>query len=148
VPKKLNNNHGFTLPELLVCLAVIGVLAGVSLPIYRTVIKKNDLNIVVSSVVFSLRRAQLLSQAVDGDTAWGVKIQEGSITIFKGVSYATRDTDFDEISDVSTTISVGGTTEAVFAKFTGFPQTTGTINLSTQGDVRSVSFNEKGTIAF
>lgn len=146
--KKLNNNTGFTLLELLLSAAVISGLAGLSLPVYRTLIKKNDLDLATNALVASLRRAQVLSQAVDGDTTWGVKIQSGEITLFKGQSYTGRDTNFDEIFDMPTAIRVSGTTEVVFTKLTGFLQTSGTINLLTESDSRSVAINEKGTIGF
>lgn len=146
--KELNNKRGFTLLELLLPVAIISLLAGLSLPVYRTLMKKNDLDIAATTITSSLRRAQVLSQAVDDDKTWGVKVQSGSIVIFKGASYTARDPTFDETFDVPTTIGVGGTTEVVFAKFTGFPQTTGTVNLSTEGDTRSISINEKGTITY
>lgn len=146
--KKLSNKSGFTLLELLLSVAIISLLAGFSLPVYRTLIKKNDLDIAINSITASLRRAQILSQAVDGDTTWAVNVQSGSIVMFKGVSFAARDTNFDETFDVPNTIGMSGVTEIVFAKFTGFPQTTGTINLSTESDTRSVSINEKGTITY
>lgn len=146
--KKLNHNKGFTLLELLLSLATISLLAGLSLPIYRTLITKNDLDIAATTIAQSLRRAQILSQAVDGDTSWGLKLQSGSITLFKGVSFATRDSSFDETFDVPSSISVGGTTEIVFAKLTGFPQTTGTVNLGAEADSRSVTINEKGMVNY
>lgn len=146
--KKLNHERGFTLLELLLSVAVISTLAGLSLPVYRTLLQKNDLDIAVVSVAQSLRRSQMLSQAVDGDTTWGVKAQSGSIVMFKGVSFAARDANFDETFDVPSTISMSGVTEIIFAKFTGFPQTTGVINLSTEIDSRTVSINEKGTVSY
>lgn len=133
---------------MLLSVAIIGLLAGLSMPVYRTLIKKNDLDIAATTAVSSLRRAQVLSQAVDGDTTWGVKIQSGSTVLFKGASYTARDTNFDETFDVPATINMSGVTEIVFAKFTGFPQTTGVINLSTESDGRSVSINEKGTVTY
>jgi prepilin-type N-terminal cleavage/methylation domain-containing protein len=148
-------NKGFTLVELLLSMAIIGVLAGLSLPAYRTLLMKNDLDIAANTIASSLRRAQVLAQAVDGDVVaenatWGVKAQSGSIVIFKGTSFGAsgRDTSFDEIFDMPTTIGVGGTSEIVFTKFTGFPVTTGTINLSTESDTRAVSINEKGMVNY
>ena len=149
--KKLSSN-GFTLLEVLLSVAIISLLAGLSLSVYRVLIKKNDLDIAATTVAASLRRAQILSQAVDRDEAgsvlWGVKVQSESIILFNGPSYAARDTALDEIFDVPATVSIGGSTEIVFAKFTGFPQAAGAINLSTEGDSRSVSINEKGTITY
>jgi prepilin-type N-terminal cleavage/methylation domain-containing protein len=146
-------SRGFTLLELLLSVAVISLLAGLSLPVYRTLMKKNDLDIAANTIASSLRRAQILSQAVDGDTAvgvdvvWGVRTQPGGIILFKGASYTGRDTDFDETFEVPVTIDVDDT-EVIFTKFTGYPQATGTINLSTENDTRAVTINEKGTITY
>ena len=134
--------------ELLLSIAIIGLLAGLSLPVYRTLMQKNDLDIATTTIALSLRRAQVLSQAVDGDTTWGVNTQNNNIVIFKGTSYATRDATFDETFDVPTNVGLSGSTEIVFAKFTGLPQTTGTINLSTANDSRSVTINDKGTVSY
>ncbi len=143
-----NSRHGFTLLELLLSVAVISALAGLSLPVYRTLLSKNDLDIAAVTVVQTARRAQVLSQSVDGDATWGVKIQSGSIVLFKGTSYALRDTLLDETFDLPGSIGVSGTTEYVFSKFTGFPQTTGTATLATSNDTRTVTINEKGMVSY
>lgn len=139
---------GFALLELLLSAAVISALAGLSLPVYRSLLQKNDLDIAANTVAQSLRRSQMLSQAVDGDTAWGVKVQAGSIVVFKGASYAARDTAFDETFSVPTSIGFGGINEIMFAKLTGLPQTTGTITLNTANDSNTITINEKGTISY
>lgn len=139
---------GFTLLEVLLSIAMIAILTGFSIPVFRTMLTKNDLDVATTTVAQTLRRAQTQSLAVDGDTSRGVKVQSGSITLFKGTSYAARDSNFDETFDMATTIGMSGTTEIVFTRFTGLPQATGTINLSTESDSRSVSINEKGTIGF
>lgn len=143
-----DRSRGFTLLELLLTVALISVLAGFSLPVYRTLMTKNDLDIAAVTVAQTARRAQVLSQAVDGDTSWGLKVQSGSIVIFKGTSYAARDTAFDETFDVPTSITPSGTTEYIFSKFTGFPQVTGTATLTTSNDTRTVTINEKGMVSY
>lgn len=146
--KKLTNEQGFTLLELLLSVAIISLLAGLSLPVYRTLLSKNDLDIATQVSANSLRRAEVLSQSTDGDITWGVKAQSGSIVIFKGASYATRDTTFDETFNVPTNITFGGMTEILFAKFTGLPQTTGTLSLSSETDSRAVTINSKGMVNY
>jgi prepilin-type N-terminal cleavage/methylation domain-containing protein len=139
----------FTLLEVLLSVAIVGVLTAISIPVSRNLLIKNDVDVAAVNVVQTLRRAQILSQASDGDTTWGVRIQVGSITLFKGESYAVRDADFDEIFDLPNSITPSGLPEIVFAKLTGYPQITGTLTLTTSiGDVRSISINAKGTIEY
>lgn len=142
-------NAGFTLIELLLSISVIMIIAGMSAPIYQSFQVRNDLDIATVTIAQSLRRAEVLAQAVDGDTNWGVDIRTGSITVFKGASYATRDTAFDELFDVPTSITPSGVSGVVFAKFTGVPQTTGTITLtSNANETRIITINAKGTVNY
>jgi prepilin-type N-terminal cleavage/methylation domain-containing protein len=142
-------NAGFTLIEILLSVAAITIIAGISIPVYQSFQVRNDLDIATVEIAQSARRAQTLSQAVDGDTSWGIKIQSGSIVVFKGVSYAARDITFDEVFDVPTSITPSGVSEIVFAKFTGLPQTTGTITYtSNANETRTVVINQKGMIDY
>lgn len=146
---KLQARQGFTLIELLLSVSVIMIIAGMSVPIYQLFQVRNDLDIATATIVQSTRRAQALSQAVDGDISWGINIQSGSITLFKGESYAARDTTFDEIFEVPTSITPSGIAEVVFTKFTGLPQTTGTITLtSNANETRTLVINQKGMIDY
>lgn len=130
-------------------IAAIGIIAGISVPIYQSFQVRNDLDIATITIAQTLRRAQALSQSVDGDTSWGVFIQSGSITLFKGVSYAGRDTNFDEVFDVPTSIIPSGLYEIVFVKFTGLPQTDGAITLtSNTNETRIITINAKGTVSY
>jgi len=142
-------NAGFTLIEILLSVAAITIIAGISIPVYQSFQVRNDLDIATVEIAQSARRAQTLSQAVDGDTSWGIKIQSGSIVVFKGVSYAARDITFDEVFDVPTSITPSGVSEIVFAKFTGLPQTTGTITFtSNANETRTITINAKGVVSY
>lgn len=97
----------------------------------------------------TMRRAQTVAQGVDGDTGWGVYLQSGSITLFKGTSYAARDSSFDEAFEVPTSITPTGISEIVFTKFSGIPQTTGTITLtSNTNETRNITINAKGMVNY
>lgn len=142
------NIQGFTLIEILLSISLIAALAGVSTPIYRLLQVRNDLDITINSLAQTLRRAQILSSAVDGDTTWGVNIQNGSLTLFKGSSFTSRDSTYDETFNISSSISVSGLQEVVYAKFAGLPQSIGTTTLTTSSDSRSITINTKGTLSF
>lgn len=142
-------HKGFTLFEVLLSITIIALVAGISVPVYQSFQVRNDLNIAASTVVQTLRRAQVLSQAVDGDMSWGVYSGNGAITLFKGGSYITRDSNFDESFAVPTNITPSGLQEIIFTKFTGFPQTTGNIIFtSSANETKTISINKKGTVSW
>jgi prepilin-type N-terminal cleavage/methylation domain-containing protein len=146
---KLNKQRGFTLLEVMLSVAIIALIAGLGTPIYQGFQVRNDLDVAANSISTSLRRAQILSQAVDGDTSWGLSIQSGAITLFRGVSYASRSAEYDEVFDLQGSITPSGVSEIVYEKFTGIPQTTGTIILtSNANEIRNITINEKGTISY
>ena len=140
---------GFTLIEILLAAALVMLISGFSIPLYQSFQVKNDLDITANTWVQTLRRAQVLAQAVDGDMSWGAKKVSASLVLFKGADYATRDTNFDEIFLVPTTIDASGVTEVVFTKFTGLPQTTGTTTLTAStAQTRVININAKGTLTY
>jgi prepilin-type N-terminal cleavage/methylation domain-containing protein len=142
-------SKGFTLLEVLLSIALITVLAGVSLPVYYTLFSKNDLDVAKNQVAQSLNRASFLSQASVGDTTWGVKVLEGSVIIFKGTNYSSRDASYDEIYGISSSIIPSGLSEVVFSRMTGFPGSVGGIILtSANGETKTITINSKGSISY
>jgi len=140
---------GFTLLELILVIATITVLAGIAIPVYALLQVKNDLDVATNTVTQTLRRAQTLSQAVDGDTTWGVKLQTSDITLFKGVSYSARDTNFDEVYTLSGNVTPTGVSEIVFSKLLGNPNTTGTVTLtSTNNETQNITIGSKGQLDY
>lgn len=140
---------GFTLPEVVLSISVIAILAGITVPIFQQSQVRNDLEISATTVSQSLRRAQSLAQAVDGDTSWGVKVMDGTITLFKGVSFATRDASRDEIFNLANSISVTGSPEVIFSKLTGLANAVATITINSNiGETRTVTINEKGMVSY
>ncbi|MFA5076443.1 MAG: prepilin-type N-terminal cleavage/methylation domain-containing protein [Patescibacteria group bacterium] len=145
--------RGFTLVEILVSLALVSIIVVLSIPVFQSFQNRNDLDIASTTITQSWRRAQLLSQAVSGDSTWGVKIQPGNIVLFKGTSYITRDTNYDEKFILPATIqavSPDGATEIVFTKFDGLPQSSGSVVLSNTGNnfIRNIGINAKGTVTY
>ena len=139
---------GFTLVELLLSVALITVLLGISMPVYRTLYVDNDLEIIASITTDTLRRAQVLSYANEGNSSWGVHVSSDSIILFKGSSYAARDASFDEISTLSAGTTPSGITDIVFTRLSGLPQTTGSITLTTNSGAKTISINAKGMVDY
>jgi prepilin-type N-terminal cleavage/methylation domain-containing protein len=151
VIQSYKNKHsaGFTLLEILLSIAAIALIAGISVPIYQAFQVRNDLDIAATTIASSLRRAQVLAQASDGDVNSGVYVQAGSITLFRGVNYVARNATLDEIFEMPTSIVPSGTAEVVFNKFTGLPVSVGTITLtSTVNKIENITINAKGNIDY
>ena len=146
---QIQDRHGFTLLELLLVIATFGVLAAITTPVAQIFQVRNDINISANTVVQTIRRAQILSSAVDGDQAWGVYIATSTVTLFQGTSFVSRDTDFDEELDIFSVASVSGLSEIIFDKFSGETTTTGTSTLtSTTGYTWEIHINEKGMVTY
>lgn len=141
--------QGFTLIELLLVIALLTVSAALAVPVYQSFQTKNDVVLAALSIVQAERRAQILSQSGAQDAAWGVKVQTGNVVVFKGASYAGRDTAFDEITTISQTITIGGVNEVVFSKIYGIPGISGTTTLTAiTGDTQTIVINSKGMINY
>lgn len=143
------NNKGFTLIEVMLSLAIIAIIAGMSVPIYQSFQVKNDLDIAATTIAQTFRRAEMLAQASAGDSSWGVHAGSGRIVLFQGTSYATRNSAYDEISDLPLDITATGTTEFIAAHFTGYPVTAGTLTLtSTANETRTITINNYGMVEY
>lgn len=140
--------QGFTLLEVLLSVAMIAIIATFSSPLYVNLMVRNDLDIATTTTAQSLRRASILALGSDGDSRWGIRMVSGQIVIFKGSSYATRDTTYDEVYAISPAITLGGTSEIVFEEVTGFPLGTGSITLTANADTKTVTINSKGMVNF
>jgi len=138
-------SKGFTLIETILSIALIGALAGIAAPIFQSLQVKNDLDIGANTITRSLRRAQILSMAGDGDSNWGVGVQNGSVVLYKGSNYSERDTNYDESFEIAGSVTASGLSEVSYAKFTGLPSGVGSITLSSsRGDTKTITINEKG----
>lgn len=146
---RTTNRRGFTLVEMVLSIGLLTLILGMTLPAFRTFSIRNDLDIAVNQIVQNMYRAQTLSQIGDGDINWGVHVATGSILVYKGASFASRDMTYDEITDISPSISITGIQDVTFSKFTGLPQTTGTTTLtSIANEIRTITINAKGMVNY
>jgi prepilin-type N-terminal cleavage/methylation domain-containing protein len=143
--------RGFTLLEVLLSIALLGLIAGFSAPLYVSFQNRNDLDIATSSTVQNLRRAQMLAQASVDDMAWGLYLQTGSVTIFRGTSFAGRNSNFDEVYPISSSIVISKLEEIIFNKFSGLPTapSVGTITLTNiNNETRDIIINDQGMFEY
>jgi prepilin-type N-terminal cleavage/methylation domain-containing protein len=145
----MRNEQGFTLIEMLLSVGLISVIVGISLPIYASFQTRNDLEITTQTIASMFRRAQTYARGTSGDSQWGVAVQTGSATLFKGATFASRDATYDETTSISPATNISGLGEVIFAKLTAAPSTTGSITLtSNTNDTRTITINGKGMVDY
>ncbi|PIW37104.1 MAG: hypothetical protein COW24_01875 [Candidatus Kerfeldbacteria bacterium CG15_BIG_FIL_POST_REV_8_21_14_020_45_12] len=140
---------GFTLLEILLSVVLIGVMAMFSVPVYQRYQVRNDLHVAADTWVQTSRRAETLARSGSNDTTWGIEVHQGSITLFQGADYASRDSDMDEVFSIPSSMTFSGDTEILFEKFTGAPSAaTSTTLTSTTGQTKTITINSKGMVDY
>lgn len=139
--------NGFTLLEILIVISLISILASFVVSIGLDFYKSQQLETHSQGVLQTLRRAQLKAMSVELDSSFGVYLTDDNYTLFKGNSYAERDSQYDEVSDLPQVITLNNPPkEVVFSKFEGKPSLIGNIILNSNGQSRRISINKVGRI--
>jgi prepilin-type N-terminal cleavage/methylation domain-containing protein len=142
--------RGFTLLEMLLSITIIGIMVGLSTPVYRSFLIRNDVDITLQSMANAIRRAQTYARGVSGDSVWSIEVQASTITLFKGTVFASRDTNYDEVVSIPDNVTASGLSEVQFTKFTGKPNTSGNIVLTTTttGETKTLTINTEGMVNY
>ena len=147
--KQIWNYSGFTLLEVLLVVSMVGLITAFSVVINYSFYVNNDIDVATLNTVQSIRRAQSLSFGVSHDSSWGIRTSGDQVVLFKGDNYAIRDTDFDEIFYLSNNVVINGLSEVIFEKFSGSPQSIGSITLTAPNNLsRIITVNEQGLVSY
>ncbi len=140
---------GFSYIEVLITIGVLGIIFVGSIPIFKSFQKNSDLEIDTGKIVSKLRLAQKKTVSSVGESQWGVYLDAiavpGEIILFKGSSFATRDSAYDETSKLLDTVQFdsvdifGGGTEVVFERLTGMTSQAGTTTIVLLSDASKTS---------
>lgn len=143
-----NKQTGFTLLELLLVVAMIGLIAMFSVSLGSGFIWRTDLSSAQSSLVASLRRAQVLARSQADDIDWGVHIENNQLTIFQGNNFPSRNVSQDEEYNLGSVV-VSAPTEVIYHKFSGAPyENSYTISLASNGEISVININSEGMISY
>ena len=144
----MRSNLGFTLIELLMVVVIMLAAGALMVPVSVDFQQRNDLDVSQTTFAQGVRRAQQMSMSGESDSQWGISAMIGSIVIFKGNTYATRDVNFDESYTISTGITLSGQLEYDFAKISGLPAQTGTATFVDGNYQKQVGVNAKGIVNY
>lgn len=143
---------GMSLLEIIIVFSVIALMTAITLPSYVRFQKVNDLQLAFNFTVNNFINAQLKAMAGERDSQWGVRIEGvigGRIIIFKGNNYASRDSSFDETTELPKSVSHSGNLDIYFNKLTGYPSASSTILFSDNlGQTKQFYLNEKGGLEY
>jgi len=143
------NASGFTLLEILLVISFLAFLFGIMAPVYNHFQTRNNLDLATQTLVQDYRRAQVLARTMELDSSWGVYANATTSTIFKGNSYAARDSNYDELKVFPGKVVASSTTEVIFLKATSTPVSAATTTLKNpDNEVRFIYINAQGTIYY
>lgn len=118
-----NTRAAFTLVEMLVVIAITVLAGTLGLGVFTASRDRRDLTTSAQSAISVLRLAQSHALAGTDNAAWGVRLGQGTLTLFRGGTFAgsTKTEDFPLPSSVevaSVNLSDGGT-DVVFDRIVG-----------------------------
>lgn len=143
----------FTFIEVILSVTLLGLIALMPTLLDTSIINQLQAEVAFDQVGQSYKKAQVFAKNSRGDSTWGVYVQSQSITVFKGNSYATRDTQFDDVStyDTKTSLAViAGSGEIIFSKMTGVPSATAIVRITQNntGRTSTVTLSSAGGLTY
>lgn len=143
-----SSSKGITLFEVILTIAIFALLIGFSLPFTVNLYQEREFDVHLKSIAQSLRRAQLRAMAGEGESSFGIYFGPHQYVLFKGDSYAGRDTAFDELFELPDDFSISGISELIFSRIKGIPSDRGDITLTSGDKLGTINVNEVGMINY
>ena len=134
--------RGYTLVELLLTVALISILAGISTAFYARFINQNGQANTIDRFVGGLRKAKTYAMSGKANSNWGAAYSAGKIYVYRGNSFGTAT--FMENLDVPGNITLSGLSDVNFTRITGATTNTGTISITGNNTTKTITINSLG----
>jgi len=151
---------GITLTEIMVVIGILMTVLLISVPSFVFFQKRSSLDEDSKKTLYLLRLAQNKTLASEDSSQYGIYFDESSLPhqliLFKGESFSSRDISsdkvyaFSELVEISE-INLGGASEVVFEKITGFSSQLGFVSLRLKSDpeqTRTIYIEDSGLVSF
>ncbi len=128
------SRKGFTIIEILVAIAILGLIVMVSIGPFVALKNTQALKHAVESTIAVLHEARAKTLASENATAYGVHIAPSTLTLFSGTTYSPSASDnitytLDDSVSISNIALNGGATAVVFERLTGDTAEYGTFTI-------------------
>lgn len=139
--------RGFTFIEVLLVIAIIGLIGGLAIPFYQSFQVSSQLDDTTQAVVQALRRAQAEAMASVGYESAGVHFEQNRFVVFRGKEFNSSDP-FNENTEAPRTLSIQAEVkDLIFTRVRGTSLTPGTIVMKDNiGGSRTITVNEEGAV--
>jgi prepilin-type N-terminal cleavage/methylation domain-containing protein len=143
---------GITALELLVVIAVLGVIFAIVIPQFSKIKELQTLKNATGDILSSFNKAQSQTLASLNSSSYGVHFQSDKVIIFKGAVFSVDDTN-NETIDILTPATISSVTLAgvssgsgdiYFNRLSGAPNITGTVTVSTSNYSRIITISTTG----
>jgi len=132
---------GFSFVEILVVVAIFAILSVISAVAFQNFNRAASLKVVTEEVLGALVDARNSTLASDGDTVFGIHLDETEIVRFAGSPYSSSDPNNVTYAFVGGVTATGtlveSNTDITFQRLTGQPSATGTIVILDNTDTAS-----------
>ncbi len=136
--KITNQNSGLTLVEILVIIAILTAMAAQLTPKIVNFYNNYELDANAQELVQVVHLSQQRAMQSENSSAYSIHFVSGSggsFTLYRGTNYATRDTSYDEVHNLISSLSLSyaiatSSNDINFSKIEGITGNTGSITIS------------------
>ena len=144
--------RGITAVELLVVIAVLGIIFSITIPQFSKIRENQVLKSAISDILSSLNKAQSQTLASLNSSSYGVHFQSDKVIIFKGTAFSDSDLNNEIINIISpATISnimlTEGSENIYFNRLSGVPSVTGSIVISSTNFTKTITISAVGAVS-
>lgn len=127
---------------------MMGMIISLSFPVYFTLYAKQNVKVTMQDVVGVIDEAQRRSMFRYDNAAWGAYADVGSVTLYKGATYAARVQASDEIFSYQQGVTLGSAQDIPFSLGQGRLASTKTLIFSQQNETKTLSVSRLGILSY
>lgn len=144
--------RGFSLIEIIVVLSISLILMVAVIVSFSSFRGESEFNKSVEDILIAIQLARSKTISSENFYQYGVHLETGRITVFKGIVFSENDpenlrTDLSSLIEISDIFLNGGGSDIVFQKVTGKTENYGTITLrikSSPSKTRTINIKSTG----